>query len=229
MRSLNFICLTTLWVSMTCSAQEGSAVVRTPIKVDPRHAPRIGAAYYPPQSLKNLEQGTCHVAVLVDADGSVSAMQLLKSSGYSRLDAACLGAFIDKPMIPATINSKRITSWTAFPISWAITSDPKHTGTRPPLEEFAAPRLPVDYQLQVGPTFYPETARAQREEGICIVHVTVDTQGTVREARLSQSTSFNDLDHACLDAVTKAQFTPEKQVVQPVEASTEIAIFWKLP
>jgi hypothetical protein len=77
MRSLDFICLTTLWVSVSCFAQEGSAVVRTPIKLDPKHSPRIGTAYYPPQSLKNLEQGTCHVAVLVDADGSVSAMQLL--------------------------------------------------------------------------------------------------------------------------------------------------------
>jgi TonB family protein len=229
MRSLKVFCLTTLWVCVSCFAQEVFPVIRTPIKVDPKHPPRIGTAYYPPQSLRNREQGTCYIAVLVDADGSVSAMQLLKSSGYSRLDAACFSSFIDRPMIPATVDGKRITSWTAFPISWQITSDPKRITLHPPLDEFAVPRLPVDYELPVGPKFYPEAARAQREEGVCIVHVAVDAQGTVGDSHLSQSSGFNDLDHVCVDAVAHAPFTPEKQVGQPVESSTDIAIFWKLP
>jgi TonB family protein len=155
MRSLSFFCLTTLWVCVSCFAQEVGPVIRTPAKLDPKHPPRIGTDYYPPQSLKNREQGTCYVAVLVDADGSVSAMQLLKSSGYSRLDAACFSSFIDTPMIAATVNGKRITSWSAFPISWTITRDPKHITLHPPIEEFAVPRLPVDYELPVGSTFYP--------------------------------------------------------------------------
>lgn len=64
-----------------------SPPARKPGKMDVRHPLHIGSAYYPKQSLKNHEQGRCALAFFSEADGTVPAAQLLKSTGFPRLDS----------------------------------------------------------------------------------------------------------------------------------------------
>src|ERR1700722_5814887 len=68
------------------------SLVKTPLKIDPAHPPRIGDAYYPPESKRAHEEGKCLVNVTVQADGSTRDVSIAKSSGYPRLDRACLNA-----------------------------------------------------------------------------------------------------------------------------------------
>src|SRR5258708_4663072 len=77
------------------SAQGSATSSSTPIdpptrrgKMDVRHPLHIGSDYYPKESLKHHEQGRCEFAFYINADGSVPAGQLLKSSGSPRLDTA---------------------------------------------------------------------------------------------------------------------------------------------
>ena len=49
----------------------------TPPRIDPKHPLTFHYQYYPPQSITSGEEGTCFVALLVDIDGQINAVQLL--------------------------------------------------------------------------------------------------------------------------------------------------------
>ena len=192
-------------------------------KMDPRHPLHIGSAYYPKESLKHHEQGRCDLAFYVNADGSVPAAQLLKSSGYPRLDTACIESVIDVPVLPARVDGTPLAGWSDFHLVWVIDQPPS---PRVPQEKSAVPRVADDYELQVGDKFYPGAARAQHPRGYCVVHMTVGSSGTARSAGITHSTGSAILDKACVAAVTAARFTPELQNGIPVADSTDIAIYW---
>jgi TonB family protein len=192
-------------------------------KMDVRHPLHIGSDYYPKQSLKNHEEGRCYVAFLIEANGSVPAMQLLKSSGYPRLDTACIESVIDVPLLPATVNGTAVTGWSDFNLAWVIDHVQPYA---PRPERSVFPRVADDYEFQVGEKFYPEAARTKHQRGYCVVQTTVDSSGAALNPRIIRSTGSEILDKACLAAVTAARFTPELQDGKPVADSTDIAIYW---
>ena len=205
-----------------------SADVIRSARLDPQFPLRIGSDFYPPESVKHHEEGTCQVAILVADDGGVPALQLLKSSGFPRLDAACAVSVLDRKMLPATRNGQALTRWSAFPISWVLKSDPKHLIHPARLGEFDAPRVAEDYEFQVGDAFYPPEARTRHEEGFCFVQTLVTAEGIATKTELVRSTHVPALDHACVEAVDHARFIPERENGQPAAAETLFAIFWKL-
>jgi TonB family protein len=192
--------------------------------MDPRHPLRIGSAYYPKQSLKNHEQGRCVLNLYINADGSVSATQLLKSTGFPLLDTACLESVIDVPVLPAKADGVPVAGWSEFKIVWQL--GPPLYNQYPPFEKSAAPRFADDYELQAGDKYYPEAARAKHGKGYCVVHTTVSSAGAVLNAAITRSTGSAILDKACIAAVAAARFAPELQNGTPVADSTDIAIYW---
>ena len=214
-------------VPVSASAQEQAPTTTSPStrrgKMDPSHPLRIGANYYPKESLKHHEEGRCILAFYINTDGSVAAAQLLKSSGYSRLDIACIEAAIDVPLLPAIVDGTPVAGWSDFNLVWVI----DHAQPHPPAQERSVfPRVADDYELQAGAKHYPEAARAKHERGYCVVHTTVGSAGAVLNAAITRSTGSATLDQACLAAVKDARFTPEIQDSQPVADSTDIAIYW---
>jgi TonB family protein len=205
---------------------DGSAVVRTPARIDPKHPLKIGAEYYSAKSVSRGEQGTCYLGLLVDVDGVIRAVQLVQSIGFPRLDAACIQSVVGARMFPATLNGKPVTSWSTFAIDWVLEASAHHS--RPKLLEFAVPRLPDNYELQVGPNFYPVSSRQNKEEGTCLVGVAVDETGEVRDTKVLKSTGFPALDRACTDALTLARFTPAKHEGLAIASQTLVALLWKL-
>jgi TonB family protein len=202
----------------------GTALVVNPPRIDVKHLIHLGAEYYPKQSLKNHEQGTCYLSLYVAADGSIPAVQLVKSTGYPLLDIAYIEAVWRSAMLPGTVNGVPTAAWADLPLTWNID---KTGETRPPrLEKSAVPRIVEGYELQVGDKYYPEAARAKHEKGYCVVHAEVGSTGAVLNAVLTRSTGSPILDRACLAALKDARFNPELQDGQPVADSTDIAIYW---
>jgi TonB family protein len=222
------MCLTNTAASVEVSPTDSPPPeMRTPVRIDPKHPLTFHSEFYPPQSIRAGEEGTCFVALLVDTDGQVGAVQLLTSTGHPRLDGACIASVVKERMLPAMSNGKPIVGWFTTPISWA--SSPGKASTRS-MAGLAIPRLPEYYELHVGQTFYPTAALQGKEQGICLVHLLVNAKGSVSETQLSKSTGFPDLDRACVDAVTLAEFTPAQTTgAPPVDAWTDIAMFWRLP
>jgi TonB family protein len=197
--------------------------IRKPGRMDLKHPLHIGSDYYPKQSLKAHEQGRCHVAFLIEANGSVSAMQLLSPSGHPRLDTACIEAVLNVPMTPAMANGTPVTAWSDFNLVWVIDAAQPY---QPLPERSAFPRVADDFEFQAGAKFYPEAARAKHPGGYCVVHTTVGSSGSALNSTITRSTGSPILDEACLTAVNTARFTPELQDGRPVPDSTDIAIYW---
>ena len=89
-------------------------------------------------------------------------------------------------MLPAAINDKPAVGWFTTRISWALAD--KNKFPHPSMVGLAIPKLHDYYELQVGPKFYPVTARQRKEQGICMVHLLVNAKRSVSETQLSKST-----------------------------------------
>lgn len=191
----------------------------TPPKLDPSHPLHIGEEYYPVESRRLGEEGTCVLRLQVDVDGYIRATQLLSSTGHQRLDAACLSSFTDARMIPATVGGKPAESWFPFKVNWKLNG----------LGFNNTPRIRDDYHLKVGPDDYPPLSRKLHQEGDCIVHATVERDGPPSNVTVSKSTGYEPLDQACLDAVQQAQFIAARQQGGTLPGSADINITWRLP
>jgi periplasmic protein TonB len=107
----------------TPTAVAPRAVARTSVHQDPKHPLHIGEDYYPDASKRNNEEGTCRVQVHVAVDGRIVDATVQQSSGFPRLDEACLKGVKGLRMMPATEDGKPIDSVAVLPITWKLRSD----------------------------------------------------------------------------------------------------------
>jgi len=94
---------------------------RVPARLDPKHPLRIGETYYPDASRRANEMGRCVVQVTVAVDGRITAAVIQSSTGFKRLDLACVNAVRGQRMLPAVEDGKPIESSVALPIVWNLT------------------------------------------------------------------------------------------------------------
>ena len=84
-----------MWTAIYGCATRPTEVphVRTPVRADPSRPFHLENDY-PPESKLLHEEGVCKVKMTVTADDSVRDIRLTQSTGYPRLDQACLIAFV---------------------------------------------------------------------------------------------------------------------------------------
>jgi protein TonB len=92
----------------------------TKVRTDPKHPLRIGEDYYPDASRRANEEGRCVVRVTVAADGRIIGASIQTSSGFDRLDQACLKGVRGQHMLAATEDGKPIEQTILMPISWKL-------------------------------------------------------------------------------------------------------------
>jgi protein TonB len=92
----------------------------TPVKVDPAHPVLIRYQYYPETSIRQNEQGSCMVKLTVGTDGLVHDAEFTISTGFKRLDEACLKALLHERFLPATQDGKPVSSTIELPINWRL-------------------------------------------------------------------------------------------------------------
>jgi len=93
---------------------------RVPARTDPKHPLKIGETYYPDASRRANEMGRCVVTVTVAVDGRIIAGTIQSSTGFNRLDQACLNAVRGQRMLPAVEDGKPIESAVSIPILWNL-------------------------------------------------------------------------------------------------------------
>jgi TonB family protein len=188
--------------------------------LDPNNPPHLGTEYYPPESVRLHEEGKCKVKLMVAADGTIRDVTLTQSTGYARLDDACLKAFASGGLLPATLDGKPVDGYVEVPITWSIESAPQVATPRPRIDPKNPPRIGQDH--------YPAESVRLHEEGKCIVSVTVTAGGKIRNIKLTQSTGFPRLDRACLKAFSHGGLLPATADGKPIDSTTEIPIVWSL-
>jgi|ERR1700722_16434383 len=213
----------------TTTTNSPPAIVTANIRMDQNRPIKLGENY-PVESRRLHEAGICGVRVEVDIAGDVLATQLISSAGFERLDAACLANFANGHLLPAAINGTPVTRWASIPIAWNTTGA-AHT-YRPQRfndEQLPVPIVQTDYELHVGPRFYPDTSRAMHQQGDCTEHVFVNEDGTTSNITVTKSTRFATLDQACILAIQQAKFVPARKNGIAVAAWADINIIWRLP
>jgi protein TonB len=108
--------------STATSPPAPSRPATTQIRLDPKHPLKVGEEYYPDASKRAGEQGRCVVQLTVAADGSVNHETIQQSTGFPRLDAACLNAVHGQRLIPATQNGQPIEQTVSLPIEWTLSN-----------------------------------------------------------------------------------------------------------
>jgi len=95
-----------------------------PVTVAPRLDPRFAARFqpnYPAASRRLDEEGTVLVRVRVGTDGRVIAAELLRSSGYPRLDEAAVAhARRAWRFVPATRDGAAVEGWREVPVRFEL-------------------------------------------------------------------------------------------------------------
>jgi len=118
-------------ITQTTTVQVAAAPVAPPppapkaattIKPDPRHPLKIGEDYYPDASKRANEEGRCIVLMTVAADGRITNESIQTSSGFPRLDEACLKGVHGQRMLPATEDGKPVEKTVSIPIVWKLTN-----------------------------------------------------------------------------------------------------------
>ena len=94
----------------------------TNVGQDPKHPLKIGEDYYPDASKRANEEGRCIVSITVAADGRITNESIQTSSGFPRLDEACLKGVHGQRMKPATEDGKPIEKTVSIPIVWKLTN-----------------------------------------------------------------------------------------------------------
>jgi periplasmic protein TonB len=92
----------------------------TPIAQDPKHPLKIGEDFYPDASKRANEEGRCIVQMTVAADGHIYNESIQTSSGFPRLDEACLKGVHGQHMKPATEDGKPVEKTVSIPIAWKL-------------------------------------------------------------------------------------------------------------
>jgi protein TonB len=90
-------------------------------KMDPKHMLHIGEDYYPDASKRANEEGRCTVLMTVSVDGKITNESIQTSSGFPRLDEACLKGVHGQRMLPATEDGKPVEKTVSIPIVWKLT------------------------------------------------------------------------------------------------------------
>jgi TonB family protein len=90
------------------------------------------------------------------------------------------------------------------------------------------PRIADDAELMVGAGYYPLSAQKKREEGDCVVHLSVNEMGTIDGSRVSRSSASKELDQACIDAASHVPFLPAKSDGHAIASETALAMHWRL-
>lgn len=75
---------------------------------------------YPKRSEEKGEEGTVVFRFLVGTDGRVQSAQLVRSSGFERLDNAAKDAFMKCTFTPGTVDGVPQSSWVKQPFTWRL-------------------------------------------------------------------------------------------------------------
>lgn len=101
-------------------AGQARAKVETRVQQDSRHPLKIGSDFYPDGAIRAGEQGKCVVQITVSVAGLVTAASIQSSSGFRRLDDACLNAIRGARLLPATEDGKPVEKTASMPIVWTL-------------------------------------------------------------------------------------------------------------
>ena len=145
----------------------------------------------------------------------------------SRLEAPLESKPVPAPApVPKPVQRTAIPRPTATGVAAAVDSTANARQGSDTEQASTAVRFDADYLHNPAPT-YPSQSRRLKEEGTVLLLVRVSADGAPTEVEVRQSSGFERLDDAALQAVRQWRFVPAKRGSQNVAASVLVPIQFK--
>ena len=172
---------------------------------------------YPIISVRTGEQGLVGMLVTIRRDGTVADVNLMKSSGYDRMDRAAMDFLKAHWLWPAFDTSCPDTVTMQVNFNWIL----------PFSMESASGKA-----VTMGPADYPPAALAAKEQSSAQVTGTLMPDGTVTGLSLTVSSGYPDLDAETLkiaqDQIRKIVMAPIGSDGKPVAVPAQLTVHWTL-
>ena len=195
--------------------------IDVPAQIDPAHPLKIGPEFYPAESVKLRQEGRCVVRITVDKTGAIHDPQIVTSSGFERLDAACIAATTSGHLFPALKNGNPIESTSNIPIIWTL---PKSTT----LAECMA--IPASVPFEKAQADHATGSKKSTKDlsGKVVLRLFISESGAVGGIKVDQSSGSARLDDASVKGVTGQTMKPAMAGGEGIATCVLLPIVWKL-
>jgi TonB family protein len=184
----------------------------TPAHIDPQRPLKIGQEFYPKESINSREEGKCLVKLKVDTSGNIHDPSIVTSSGFARLDAACIAAVSSGHLVPATRNGVPVESSVSLPIEWKL----PHPATLADCMSIPAEDPP------------PHASDGSPVSGRVLLRLFVAETGDIEGVKIAKSSGYPRLDEAGVKAVTGQKLTPATSEGHPMATCVTLPIVFNL-
>jgi len=165
----------------------------------------------------------CYVLAWIPGTGQVAATQIVKSSGYPRMDDACQRTVAVMKFVPATQNGSAIGTWGVIPIAFRLRTNKTPGQPQAPMTEEPIAIPAPDQSLNIGRA--PDSLLPMKSS-VCRAHLTVTPAGSADQITVTQSTGSPDLDKLCVDALRPVRFRPAQRDGHPSAGIADMGIVW---
>lgn len=227
--ALVIFCNVVIGLSLQAYAAEPPPLLRaqsSEVALDPARPLKIGEDFYPVASRRLGETGRCVVRIVVDKSGDVHDPQIVTSSGFERLDAACIAAFSSGHMIPATENGFPIEKTVAIPINWSLNEI--HTTSRQPMFAGFPVLDTIVVTAQIKPELEATNPAVSFSTSTCYLLVWIRSSGKIQAVQVVKSSGYPRLDDACRKAVINQKMLPWTRDGAAIDAWVIIPVEWRL-
>lgn len=179
---------------------------------------RLAEAGYPAEMKEVGLGGTPTVRMFVDADGSVKARGLERSSAIPALDSAALKVAEAMRFAPARDGDRPVHLWVSIPVQFRLQLPlPADAPTTPPRI-----RNLYDVEREIGQVL---NNRALRHDRYPIVSIYVGADGVPQAFEIGTPSGDHGLDYAALRAAMLSRFDPARDAAgQPVPAWIRVEV-----
>ena len=128
------------------------------------------------------------------------------------------------------LNSLRVLGWLSLILTASCAHEPRAVLEPVTVQSSAKTIARFDpwHPVRVGTDYYPPESVRLREQGRCLVRITIAANGDTRDAFLVHSSGSPRLDEACMQALVPGHFLPATDNGRPVEVTQVIPIVWVL-
>jgi TonB family protein len=183
---------------------------------------------------KNIE-GSVILQILVQKDGTLGAVRVLKSSHYYAFDVAACKVVAKTKWLPGTCRDRNVPVVISFPLDFKMGDNrinipppppPKiswQTGGCPIYDKQPEPLTPIEKNL-----VFPEFLTHGDIEGPVVVQTFIDDQGIVQNCIVIKGFPGTGIDEAAIEAIKKTKFKPAVQRDRNVGVWIAIPVTFKL-
>ena len=179
---------------------------------------------YPEAARAAGQEGTVVLRCIVDTEGAVKVVEILKSVSAD-LDLAASLAMSHWKYTPAVMGGEKIAVYLAVRINFELDSAEGQARQADVLK--VTGDITPPHRVAGQPPAYPVEARKAKVEGKVVLECIIDTKGSVSVNRVLKGLA-PDLDEAAIASVTQWRYEPALKDGMPVAVYLTVKVQFKL-